>query len=157
MPKCRVRIYQFQSSSSSSGVEGGSVLEGTTGAGTATTSGSSALPKAVLPVSSSSSISDCVGGADAGARFAVDPGASTEKIDCDTSERSTEARFWLFENLRLQTKTQKKEQREHQLRGTGVFVRVIHSRLSFLQLCQFGPDRVHPNLCCFSEVRTSEA
>jgi hypothetical protein len=145
------RIYQFQSSSSSSGVEGA------TGARTAITSGSSALPRAVLPVSSSSSINDCVGGADAGARFAVDPGASAENIECDTSERSTEARFWLFENLRLQTKTQKKEQGEQRLRGASVFVRVIHSRLSFLKLCQSGPDRVHPNLCRFSEVRTSEA
>lgn len=103
--------------------------------GTATTSGSRALPRAVLPVSSSPSISDCVGGADAGARFAVDPGASAENIDCDTSERSTEARFWPFENLCSQTKTQKKEQREHQLRGASVFVRVVHSRLPFLQLC----------------------
>jgi len=58
-----------------------------------------ARPRAVLPASSSSSSSDCAGGAHAGASFAVDAGASAEKIDCDTSERISEARFWLLENL----------------------------------------------------------
>jgi hypothetical protein len=61
----------------------------------------------VLPASSSSSINDGVGGADAG--------ASAEKIDCDTSESSTVARFWLFENLDTNENTKKKEQRERQL------------------------------------------
>jgi hypothetical protein len=69
----------------------------------------------VLPVSSSPSINDGVGGADAGAIFAVDPGASAEKIDCDTSESSTEARFWLFENLVTNENTKRKKQRERQL------------------------------------------
>jgi hypothetical protein len=31
--------------------------------------------------------------------FAVDAGASAEKIDCDTSERISEARFWPLQNL----------------------------------------------------------
>jgi hypothetical protein len=97
------RIYQFQSSSSSfdSGVDVdvGSSKEGEVRGDAATTSGSNALPRAVLPASSSSSISDCVDGTDAGARFAVEPGANAEKMDCETSERRTEARFWLFENL----------------------------------------------------------
>jgi len=105
-------IYQFQSSSSSSfgifsGVGGAAAFGGTARAATDTTSGSSALPRAVLPAPSSSSINDGVGGADAG--------ASAEKIDCDTSESSTEARFWLFENLDNKRKHKKKEQRERQL------------------------------------------
>jgi len=58
-----------------------------------------ARPRAVLPASSSSSSSDCAGGVHAGATFAVDAGASAEKIDCETSERISEARFWLLENL----------------------------------------------------------
>jgi hypothetical protein len=99
-------IYQFQSSSSSSfGIFSG--VGGTARAATDTTSGSCALPRVVLPAPSSSSINDGVGGADAG--------ASAEKIDCDTSESSTEARFWPFENLDNKRKHKKKEQRERQL------------------------------------------
>ena len=90
-------VYQFQSSSSSSFVSG---VEGAGRADTATTSGRMARLKAVLPASSSSSsISDAVTGADTGTGFADDAGASAEKIDCDTSESSTEARFWPFANL----------------------------------------------------------
>jgi len=96
-------IYQFQSSSSSSftsGVGGGSVFEEAARVEAATTtSGRIALPRAVLPASSSSSISDCVGGADAGPEFTDDAGARADKIECETSERSTEARFWPFENV----------------------------------------------------------
>lgn len=64
-----------------------------------TTSGSIALPRAVLPASSSSSSSDCTGGAHAGDTFVAEAGASAEKIDCETSERISEARIWLLENL----------------------------------------------------------
>src|SRR5712671_2278710 len=96
-------IYQFQSSSSSSftsGVGGGSVFEGAARVvETDTTSGRITLPRAVLSPSSSSSISDCVGGADTGPEFTDDAGARAENMDCETSERSTEARFWPFENL----------------------------------------------------------
>jgi hypothetical protein len=62
-------------------------------------SGSRARPRAVLPVSSSSSSSDCAGGAHAGATLAADTGASAEKMDCDTSERINEARFWPLQKL----------------------------------------------------------
>jgi len=62
-------------------------------------SGSRARPRAVLPVSSSSSSSDCAGGAHAGATLAADTGASAEKMDCDTSERINEARFWPLQKV----------------------------------------------------------
>jgi hypothetical protein len=92
-------IYQFQLSSSSSFSSLVDVCGDVDRPDTATTSGSMTRPRAVLPVSSSSSSSDCAGGAHAGATLAVDAGASAEKIDCDTSERISEARFWLLENL----------------------------------------------------------
>ena len=91
-------LYQFHPSSSSSfssAIEGECVWPH---AG-CTTSGNMARPRAVLPASSSSSSSDCAAGARTGATFAVDAGASAEIIVCDTSESSTEARFWPFENL----------------------------------------------------------
>jgi hypothetical protein len=113
-----------------------------------------ARPRAVLPASSSSSSSDCATGAPAGATFADDAGASAEKIDCDTSERSTEARFWLFENLE---QTKNKGTSAQSARRAECRFFLFHSRLSSVQLCQFGPDRVHPTLRCFPDVRTSES
>ena len=95
-------IYQFQLSSSSfSSLVG--LCGGIDRSDTATTSGSIARPRAVLPASSSSSSNDRAGGAHAGTTFAVDAGASAEKMDCDTSEKISEARCWLLENLK-QTK-----------------------------------------------------
>jgi hypothetical protein len=108
--KAVIQFYQFHPSSSSSfssAIEAGAWgLAGRPD--TPTTSGSMARPRAVLPASSSSSSSDCAAGAHTGAALVDDAGASAEKIDCDTSERSTEARFWLFENLDKQ-RTRKRQ------------------------------------------------
>ena len=111
-----------------------------------------ARPRAVLPASSSSSSSDCAADADTGATFADDAGASAEIIDCDTSESNTEARFWPFENLDKQRTRRRQPKAPSGAHPTG-----FHSRLSSLQLCQLGPDRVHPALRCFSQVRTPES
>jgi len=90
-----------------------------------------ARPRAVLPSSSSSS-SDRDAGANAGTIFAVDAGTSAEKIDWDTSERISEARFWLFENLNKQ-RTKETISPRHPDRGARSFL--LDSRLSSLQLC----------------------
>jgi hypothetical protein len=122
-------VYQFQLSSSSSFSSIVEVCGDAAPPDTATTSGTIALPRAVLPASSSSSSSDCAGGAHAGASFAVDAGASAEKIDCDTSEKISEARCWLLENLNKQrTKATVNPRRPH--RGASSFL--FYSRLSFM-------------------------
>jgi hypothetical protein len=97
-------------------------------------SGNIARPRAELPVSSSSSSSDCAGGAHAGATFAVDAGASADKIDCDTSEKISEARCWLLENLNKQrTKATVSVSPRRSGRGARSFL--FYSRLSSMQLC----------------------
>ena len=87
------RVYQFQSSSSPSsfipGAGGGSVCEGAGRLDNDIASGNNARPRVVHPALSSSSINDGIGGETG----AVDADESAEKIDCDTSEKSTEARL----------------------------------------------------------------
>ena len=95
-------IYQFQLSSSSSFSSILDICGDPARPDTVTMSGNIARPRAVLPASSSSSSSDCAGGAHAGASFAVEADASAEKIDCETSENISEARCWLLENLNKQ-------------------------------------------------------
>lgn len=90
-------FYQFQSSSSFvSGVGVGAVCEGKGCLDNATVSGNKARPRAMFPASSLSSINDRIGEAVAVADVGGtcgDVGASAERMDCDTSERSTDARF----------------------------------------------------------------
>jgi hypothetical protein len=118
-------IYQFQLSSSSSFSSLIDVCRDVDRPDTATTSGSMARPRAVLPASSSSSSSECAGGAHVGATFVVDAGASAEKIDCDTSERISEARFWLLENLE-QTKNKGGRQPQAPTQGSTPFICSTH-------------------------------
>ncbi len=125
-------IYQFQLSSSLSFSSIVDVCGDVVRPDTATASGNIARPRAVLPVSSSSSSSDRPGGAHAGTTFAVDAGASAEKIDCDTSEKISEARCWLLENLNKQRTMGTSALGAH-TGGRAVFL--FYSRLSSLQLC----------------------
>jgi hypothetical protein len=101
-----------------------------------------ARPRAVLLASSSLSSNHwihCAADANTGATFADDTGASAEIIDCNT-----EARFRPFENLDKQeqleseTSAHQPSRRPH----SGARSARFHSRLSSLQLCQLGPDRV---------------
>jgi len=90
-------LYQFQSSSSFvSGVGVGTVCDGKGCLDSPTMSGNKARPRAMLPASSPSSINDRIGEAGVGAVVegtCGDVGASADRMDWDTSERSTDARF----------------------------------------------------------------